>query len=88
MYESRESGALLLDFDCDSRAGLSRIFGDSAIVLPRLLLLARYAHSSGSNGTFEVLDSWKGDLQVGQRLAVPELRPSSKAVPIPLYSKS
>jgi hypothetical protein len=44
--------------------------------------------TTSTDGTFEVLDSWKGDLKVGQRVVVPELRPSSKAVPIPLYPKS
>ena len=40
-YDSYESVSLLFDFDCDSRAGASRLFGDSTIVSPRLLLLAR-----------------------------------------------
>jgi len=44
--------------------------------------------TTSTDGTFEVLDSWKGDLKVGQRVVVPELRPSSNAVPIPLYPKS
>lgn len=44
--------------------------------------------TTSTDGTFEVLESWKGDLKIGQRVVVPELRPSSKAVPISLYPKS
>ncbi len=35
------------------------------------------------DGTFTVLESWKGDLQRGERLNIPELRPTDKA---PLFS--
>lgn len=44
--------------------------------------------TTSTDGAFEVLESWKGDLRVGQRVVVPELCPSSKALPIPLYPKS
>lgn len=39
-------------------------------------------------GAFEVTESWKGDLRVGDRLVVPELRPTGDAVPISAYQMS
>jgi hypothetical protein len=41
-----------------------------------------------NDDTFEVVESWKGDLRVGERLVVPELIPASNAVPISRYPKS
>lgn len=42
-----------------------------------------------SNDTvFEVVESWKGDLRVGERIVIPELRPSPDAVPISAYPRS
>jgi len=35
--------------------------------------------------TFEVVESWKGDLQPGQRITIPELRPGAGGVPISPY---
>jgi len=32
--------------------------------------------------TFQVVETWKGDLQPGERLAIPELKPGPHAVPI------
>src|SRR5271169_32229 len=39
------------------------------------------------DGTFKVVESWKGDLRVGERLVIPELRPEPNAVPISRYPK-
>jgi len=39
------------------------------------------------DGTFKVIESWKGDLRVGERLVIPELRPEPNAVPISRYPK-
>ena len=44
--------------------------------------------TTATDGTFEVLESWKGDLRVGERVIVPELRPASDAIPIARYPKS
>jgi hypothetical protein len=41
-----------------------------------------------TDGTFEVVESWKGDLNVGEHVAVPELRPDRKAIPISRYPQS
>jgi hypothetical protein len=35
-----------------------------------------------ADGTFEVVESWKGDLRVGEQLVIPELRPTANAIPI------
>jgi len=40
------------------------------------------------DGNFEVVESWKGDLRVGERLDVPQLSPYKSAVPISQYPKS
>lgn len=37
---------------------------------------------------FEVAESWKGDLRPGDRITVPELKPSPNAAPISLYPKN
>ena len=39
-------------------------------------------------GTFKVLESWKGDLQAGERLVIPELVPAPNAIPISRFPKS
>jgi hypothetical protein len=36
---------------------------------------------------FEVIMSWKGNLNAGDHIMVPELEPVSNAIPISLYSK-
>jgi hypothetical protein len=41
-----------------------------------------------TDGTFEVIESWKGDLNVGEQVVVPELRPDRKAIPISRYPQS
>lgn len=41
-----------------------------------------------ADGAFEVVESWKGDLSLGERLAIPELRPAPDAIPISRYPKS
>lgn len=38
--------------------------------------------------TFEVLEPLKGDLKAGERIVIPQLRPTAKAIPISLYPKS
>ena len=38
--------------------------------------------------TFEVLETLKGDLKAGERIVIPQLRPTPKAIPISLYPKS
>lgn len=40
------------------------------------------------NETFEVVESWKGDVGVGVRLVIPELRPAANAIPISAYAQS
>jgi hypothetical protein len=44
--------------------------------------------TTSTGGTFEVVESWKDDLRVGELLVIPELRPTSKAIPISRYPKS
>src|ERR1700735_5426615 len=39
------------------------------------------------DGTFEVVESWKGDLAVGSRVVIPELIPPANAIPISAYPK-
>lgn len=41
-----------------------------------------------ADGAFEVVESWKGDLSLGERLAIPELRPAPDAIPISRDPKS
>jgi hypothetical protein len=41
-----------------------------------------------ADGAFEVVESWKGDLSLGERLAIRELRPAPDAIPISRYPKS
>lgn len=38
--------------------------------------------------TFEVLESWKGDLKSGERIVIPQLHPTPNAIQISLYPKS
>jgi hypothetical protein len=38
-------------------------------------------------GTFEVMESWNGQLKAGTLLVIPELRPASNAVPIARYPR-
>jgi hypothetical protein len=46
------------------------------------------AVTTATDGTFEVVESLKGDLHVGARLAIPDLRPSYEAAPIAAYLAS
>lgn len=39
------------------------------------------------DGTFEVVESWKGDLSVGSRVLIPELIPPANGIPISAYPK-
>jgi hypothetical protein len=39
------------------------------------------------DGVFSVVESWKGELQPGERITVPELKPVPGAMPIPLYPR-
>jgi hypothetical protein len=39
------------------------------------------------DGTFEVVESWKGDLAVGSRVVIPELIAPANAIPISAYPK-
>ena len=41
-----------------------------------------------TDGTFEVIESWKGDLNVGEQVVVPELRPDRKTIPISRYPQA
>jgi hypothetical protein len=41
-----------------------------------------------TDGTFEVVESWKGDLSAGEQVVVPELRPPQDALPIYGYPAS
>lgn len=38
--------------------------------------------------SFEVVESWKGDIGIGDRLVIPELRPAADALPISAYPPS
>ncbi len=40
------------------------------------------------DGVFQVIESWRGELPVGQYIAIPELRPDRNSVSISQYSKS
>lgn len=40
-----------------------------------------------TDGVFEVVESWKGDLGPGDAITVPELKPAPSAVPISLYPR-
>jgi len=44
--------------------------------------------TTATDGTFEVVESWKGDLRVSERLVIPELVPAPNAIPISRYPKS
>jgi hypothetical protein len=44
--------------------------------------------TTSKDGAFQVVETWKGDLVVGEQTAVPELRPSPDAIPISNYPKS
>jgi hypothetical protein len=46
------------------------------------------AVTTATTGTFEVVESLKGDLHVGARLVIPDLRPSDEAEPIASYLAS
>jgi len=39
------------------------------------------------DNVFEVIESWKGNLNAGDHITVPELEPAANAIPIALYSK-
>ena len=43
--------------------------------------------TTASDGTFEVVESWKGDLSVGARVFIPELIPPANGAPISAYPK-
>jgi hypothetical protein len=40
---------------------------------------------TSNDGTFQVVESWKGDLLVGEQVVITELRPSRAAIPISKY---
>lgn len=44
------------------------------------------AKTTGIEGTFEVVESWKGDLSPGSRVVIPELIPPPNASPLSGYS--
>jgi len=44
--------------------------------------------TTSKDGTFQVVESWKGDLLVSEQVVVPELHPSPDAIPISKYPKS
>lgn len=46
------------------------------------------AVATSDDGIFEVVESWKGNLRAGDRLAIPELRPPADSAPISAYPKS
>jgi hypothetical protein len=39
------------------------------------------------DGGFKVVESWKGNLNAGEHISVPQLEPAPHAIPIPLYSR-
>src|SRR5215831_19752820 len=43
--------------------------------------------TTGNEGIFSVVESWKGDLKPGESLELSELKPKENAVPIPSYPK-
>jgi hypothetical protein len=44
--------------------------------------------STPDDGVFEVAESWKGELAIGEKVTLPELRPDRHAPPISKYPKS
>jgi hypothetical protein len=44
--------------------------------------------TTATDGLFEVVESWKGSLLLGERISIPALRPLKSAIPISSYSKS
>jgi hypothetical protein len=44
--------------------------------------------TSSNDGAFEVIEAWKGDLRVGERIVVPQLIPTAHAIPISRYPDS
>ena len=45
------------------------------------------AATTPHDDVFEVIESWRGTLNAGDHIKVPELEPTSNAIPIALYSK-
>jgi hypothetical protein len=43
--------------------------------------------TTSQDDVFEVIESWKGNLNAGDHITVPELEPAANAIPIALYSK-
>jgi hypothetical protein len=41
--------------------------------------------ATAEDDTFEVIESWKGDLQPGRRIRVPAIRPGAGAAPLSMY---
>jgi len=41
-----------------------------------------------ADGTFQVIETWKGDLQAGERIVVPQLIPEPNSLPISRYPTS
>jgi len=44
--------------------------------------------TTGTDGAFNVIESWKGDLKIGEQVVVPELRPPPDGLPISRYPTS
>lgn len=42
--------------------------------------------ATAEDGTFEVVESWKGELPPGHRISSPEMIPASDSIPVSLYS--
>lgn len=45
------------------------------------------ANATALNGTFQVVESWKGDLPPGQRIWLREMIPADDAIPVSFYSQ-
>jgi len=44
--------------------------------------------TTSKDGKFEVVESWKGNLPIGEHIVIPELRPDPSAVPISQYPQA
>jgi hypothetical protein len=77
---------LIAMFSQTARAGFRPSFGaDSAAWRSSDIVLVS---TLPAEGTFEVIEAWKGNLRAGARILVPQLIPDAAALPIPLHPTS
>ena len=78
-------------------AVLFAVLSQSGFAMLRILFSPDQASWAASNivvvettpidGTFAVVESWKGDLTTGTQVVIPELIPKAKALPISRYPR-